>query len=218
MRQAIEKLIAPLATRVYSMIARGVLAKAASEKNGRSTVQVNVLAGETLDGIENLQHYGFASRPKKGAEVVLVFFAGGRDHGHVVASQDAESRPELKEGEVALFTDQDVLVKLDEDEKVSIEGKNVTIKVKSSGKVSIDGKVKIDGDVEIEGKLKLTGDLQASGTTHTLNGLAVVINGLEEVTVDGLAVNVNALGGTYIAHSHTLVTTGYSTSGPVAPV
>lgn len=78
-------------------------------------VQGEVLAGEVLDRVERMTDYGFASRPLKGAEGLLVAVAGSRGQGVVIALGDRRFRLQLEEGEVALHDDLGQVVHLARD-------------------------------------------------------------------------------------------------------
>ena len=115
--QDIEKLVRPIKTRVLNMVAKAVIKLA-----GNGTAQVEVNGGEVRDNLLRLQEYGFSSRPKPGADAVVVFIGGNRDHGLVVSSGDPRTAPTLEEGEVAFWSADGVVVKIDKDKKVRITG------------------------------------------------------------------------------------------------
>jgi len=52
-----------------------------------------VLQGETIDGAEHVEPYGFTSVPLAGAEAVVVFPNGDRSHPLVIAVPDRRYRP-----------------------------------------------------------------------------------------------------------------------------
>lgn len=106
MLKAIRQLLRPLATQVANLVARGVV-RLADDSAKLQLLQVTVGPGETRDRLEHLQAYGFTSVPLAGAEVVVLFPGGRRDHGLVVASGDRRHRlAGLQPGEVALYTDE----------------------------------------------------------------------------------------------------------------
>lgn len=106
MIDAVRKLVAPLQRRVALMVGRGVI-RLVNDALKAQTVQIDLLAGETLTGVERLQQYGFSSVPLPGAEAVAVFPGGQRHHGIVIAVDDRRYRlAGLQGGEVALYTDE----------------------------------------------------------------------------------------------------------------
>nr|MDA8413032.1 phage baseplate assembly protein [Desulfobacteraceae bacterium] len=87
------------------------------------------MAGQSFDNREIIQHYGMASSPLPGAEVVLLV------HGNVITaigSDDRRYRIALDNGEVALYTDEGDMVHLRRNRIIDIIGGeqvNVTTKV-----------------------------------------------------------------------------------------
>lgn len=96
-------LLRPHATRVANMVARAVV-QLADDGKKLQVLQLGVLVGETLDGAEHHQSYGFSSVPKAGAEAVAVFPNGDRAHPLVVAVSDRRYRPTGGEdGQVTMY-------------------------------------------------------------------------------------------------------------------
>lgn len=91
--------------RIRMMIARGTVAGVDDDAQAQS-VQIDLLADETHEGVERFQEYGFTSVPHAGAEVIMVAVGGLRSHGIVIAVEDRRYRMKsLKPGEVALYDD-----------------------------------------------------------------------------------------------------------------
>ena len=88
----LSHLLRPLATRLANTVARAVVQLVDDDKK-RQLAQLGVLAGETVDGAEHFQPYGFSSVPLAGAEAVVVFPNGDRSHPLVVATSDNRHRP-----------------------------------------------------------------------------------------------------------------------------
>lgn len=78
-------------------------------------LQGEVLDGEVIDKVERVLEYGFNSRPKPGAEGVLIAVAGSRGQGVVIGLGDRRYRMHLDEGEVALHDDLEQVVHLTRD-------------------------------------------------------------------------------------------------------
>jgi phage baseplate assembly protein V len=79
-------------------------------------LQVEALADELIAGAERVQDYGFASHPHPGAEAVLNFAGGARNHPLVIAVADRRYRLKgLASGEVAIHDDQGQVVHLKRD-------------------------------------------------------------------------------------------------------
>jgi len=102
----LQKVLKPYHRRINNLVSRGVLNLVDAASN-LQTLQVNLLANETLDDVEHFQPYGFTSHPKEGAEVLLTSLGGQRDHSIVFCVSDRRFRlKDLSQGEVALFTDE----------------------------------------------------------------------------------------------------------------
>lgn len=101
--RSLRKLIAPLNRRIHLLIGRCVLT-AISDSGTMQRVQISGLRGELHDDVERFQNYGFTGVPLAGAEAVVVFQAGNRDHGIAVVVDDRRHRKnELSGGEVAMY-------------------------------------------------------------------------------------------------------------------
>jgi phage gp45-like len=142
-----------------------VAATKALEGKGIRVLQVRFDAAETRDNTQLVQHYGFGSRPKVGADVVVAFIGGNRSLGLAIASNDRRFQVELQEGEVVVHDDQG--------QKIHI--KRGGIEINGGGKpVTITNLplLKVDSDIQTTGKITSTGD-QIAGTisqqhhTHT---------------------------------------------------
>jgi phage baseplate assembly protein V len=107
--------------------------------------QVRIDDAEIRDETPLLGHYGITSRPLPGAQAVMVFPFGDRSKGLIIATNDARYQIELREGEVAIHTD--------EGDHVHIK-RGGTIAIKASTKVEITtplltttGRIEAAGDV-----------------------------------------------------------------------
>ncbi len=98
-----NKLIAPFRVKLSNMILRGIVTGTKSDKKLQQ-VQIKGLADETLDKLEHLESYGFTSNPDDGAEALVLFVGGNRDHGVVVSTPDRRVRLKgLAKGDVAIY-------------------------------------------------------------------------------------------------------------------
>lgn len=151
----LSRFLAPLARRVDNMVARAVLRRADDSTNTQ-LLQLEILDGETREGIERFQEYGFTSVPRDGAEVAVVFVGGRRDHGLAIGVEDRRFRVVgLEEGEVAVYNDT-----------------GAKIVFKANGDVEITPKagqkLKIASDADVSGELTANG-IPLSAHTHSLN-------------------------------------------------
>lgn len=127
-------MIDALRRRVQMMLARGVVALADDSTQAQS-LQIDLLADETHEGVERFCDYGFSSVPLAGAEAIVAFVGGLRSHGIAIKVEDRRYRPrDLEAGEVTLYDDQGQRVHLTRDgllivsaQKVTLSAPNVTI-------------------------------------------------------------------------------------------
>lgn len=106
--ELVRKYVSPIRQRIALMVGRGVV-KVVYDGTVSSlqAVQVTLLAEEVRDKVERLQNYGFTSNPKAGAECVVVFPAGDRGHGVIIAVDDRRYRVTgLAPGESAHYSDE----------------------------------------------------------------------------------------------------------------
>jgi phage baseplate assembly protein V len=95
-----------LFTRLQNLVSRAVVRRV-DDASGLQLHQFALLADETREGVERVQNYGFTSVPLEGAEAVVLFVGGFRDHGLAVAVDDRRHRLKgLQPGEVAIYTDE----------------------------------------------------------------------------------------------------------------
>ena len=95
-----------LQNRIMMIIGRAVL-EAVDDSGDLQTLKLSLLRRENRTGVERFQEYGFSSNPLPGAEAVVVFPGGNRDHGLCIAVDDRRFRFKgLKSGEVVLYTDE----------------------------------------------------------------------------------------------------------------
>ena len=101
--EQLRKLLRPLATRVANMVSRAVV-QLPDDTAKLQLLQLSVGPDETRDRCERFQEYGLTSVPLEGAEAVVLFPNGRRDHGLVVAVADRRYRlAGLSPGDVALY-------------------------------------------------------------------------------------------------------------------
>ncbi len=106
MIDAINRILEPVRRRVENIVARAVVAQV-RDSSTLQTLQLDVLAAETRDGCERFQPYGLSAVPFAGAEAVVLFVGGLRDHPLVIGVDDRRYRKRnLQPGEVALYTDE----------------------------------------------------------------------------------------------------------------
>lgn len=99
----IKKIVAPLQRRITMMVLRAVVQNVDTSKP-MTQFQFSGFPDEILTGIEYIEPYGFTSAPEEGAEAVVLFIAGNRDHGVAISVGDRATRLKgLLPGEAALY-------------------------------------------------------------------------------------------------------------------
>nr|DAY03868.1 MAG TPA: baseplate assembly protein V [Caudoviricetes sp.] len=152
--------------------------------NTLATTQVQGLAGETLQEVEQMQQFGFTSHAPAGSEVIVLPLGGDTTHGIVIASEHGSFRlKNLQGGEVAVYDQSGSSVVLRQGRLIEMDCDNLIIRAKqkvlidsplveaseqvlAKGQITGQDGLAIsgggDGDaVRIEGSLKTTGDVVA---------------------------------------------------------
>lgn len=139
----ISNALAPVRRRVRLMVSRAVL-NAVNDAGGIQIVQSKLLAGETRDGIERMQNYGYTSVPLPGAEGLGVCVGGSRNHVVVVVVEDGRHRMKgLQPGEVAMYSHLDNQahrhhILFDKDGGITVMAKSVTVKAEDTARIEGD--------------------------------------------------------------------------------
>lgn len=187
-----RRLTEPMRRRIKLMISRAV-GHLVDPSTLLQTLQVELLKGEVLDGVEHLEGYGRTAHPPEGFEALTASLAGDRAHTVALAAWHRKYRPVgFKAGENVIYDDQGQVIALLRDKTIHIYGcdklvadvaTEVTITcplvtVKASSKVRFETPV-----LECTGEIK---DLCDSGGT-TISGMRLVYNGHDhdENNIDG---------------------------------
>lgn len=163
----LARMIAPLARRIGNMLARGTVTMA-NAANRMQTLQLKLLSGETKDGVEHFEPYGFTSHPKSGAEHLTVFLDGDRGHGITVVVSDRRYRLKgLAEGEVAISDDLGQKVHLTRN-GIVINGAGKPITLTNASKVRMETSLEVTGEIK---------DNCDSASGKTMSGMRTIYNG-----------------------------------------
>lgn len=158
MISAIEKLTEDMRNRVRLMVGRAVLS-VISDSTAIQTAQARLLADEVQDDVERVQEYGFTSVPQPGAEAVIAFVGGNRDHGLIIAVDDRRYRLKgLAGGEVALYDDLG--------QKVHLTRSGIVI---NAPQVSMSGDLLVAGSIVAQGDISDHGDKSMAGMRTVFN-------------------------------------------------
>ncbi|WP_110972137.1 phage baseplate assembly protein domain-containing protein [Pseudomonas huaxiensis] len=128
--------------------------RAIAARNSHGGAQIGVemegLAGESVSG-ELMQQYGFASGPLPGAEYIVIPVGGNSKHAVVVASGDGRYRIQIKDGEVALYTDEGDFIHMKRGRLIEVETE--TLVIRASTKVVLDTPL-VDATGEVKDRVR----------------------------------------------------------------
>lgn len=117
----------PIKRKIQMMLARAVLS-AVDDSKGFQELKLELLAGETKEGVERMQNYGFTSVPFADSEALVGFIGGNRSHGVAFVVDDRKYRIKgLAEGEVAIYTDEGDKIHFKRGNKIEIISSDVKI-------------------------------------------------------------------------------------------
>lgn len=151
-----------LKNRVKLGLGKGVL-HLVNDNGPCQTVQATFLIGETRDGMERPQDYGFTSHPLPGMQPFAGFFGGDRSNGFVIAMCDRQFRIELLKGEVAMYDDLGQKVHLTRTGIVAETPLNAT--VKAGKKLRLEAE-----DIEMHATRSWSWDVAGFGERWTWTG------------------------------------------------
>jgi phage gp45-like len=146
------RLLRPLRTAVANVVGRGVV-QSVDDSTGLQAIQVELLPGEVRDEVEHFASYGFTSKPMAGAEAVVVFVGGRRDHGLAVGVSDRRYRLQnLSDGEVAIYNHT-----------------GARIVMRANGDIDLTpasgGKIVLAADTQVTGTLTASVDVRAGSVS-----------------------------------------------------
>lgn len=165
----LTKWLQPINRKLRQIASRAVI-KLENDGLKLQELQIVGLSGETLDGVERFQEYGFTSHPKSGAEAISLSIGGNRSHTVIVAVDDRRYRLKgLESGEVALYDDlgQKIVLKRD---RIEVESPKVVV---TSDDISLGG--------EGGAKVARVGDLVNVGSGSSA-GQWPIMSGSDKVT------------------------------------
>lgn len=166
--EQIKKFIEPLKRKVMMMVSRAVISST-NDQNGIQTIKSTLNRDEVRDGIQRVQEYGFSSRPKPGAEALIVFVGGNRDHGVIVATDDRRYRiKSMSEGEVAIYTDEGDVIHLKRGRKMEISTTELTISAPSAVNITT-AQLSVSGNISCS-NLTASGNVSAGGDVSDATG------------------------------------------------
>lgn len=158
--QGIDRLLRPLRRGLAQLVTRAVVTLV-NDAAKMQTLQLSLLADETLDGAEHWQQYGFTAVPHAGAEALVVSVGGHRAHSVVIACADRRYRlTGMQNGEVAIYTDEEDKIHFKRGRVIDIE--THTLNITAATAVNFD-----TPQINATGKVVSAGDQIAAGISQT---------------------------------------------------
>ena len=169
-------------------------------------MQVQGLADETLQDLEQLQQFGFTSHAPAGTDVVVIPLGGDTSHGIVVAAEHGSYRiKNLRPGEVAVYDQSGSSIVLKNGRLIEVDCD--TLHIKAATKVMMDSPlVEASKELVAQGRMSGNDGLAVKGGK---GGAAVQINGGLRTTEDVVAGGVSVM-----HHTHTEQGDGADVSAP----
>lgn len=170
---SMQRLLAPLATRMRLLVGRCLLVGADDELQ-RQNVQLRLLSGEVADEVEHYQQAGFTSVPLPGATGLFLASGGKRSGLAALLLENKEQRLKgLKPGDAAIYH-------ISEGHHLVLKENGVAVlmcrrfEVQASEQVAFDSPlVTFSGNTETTGTSKaldhLSDGVSGSGHEHTGN-------------------------------------------------
>lgn len=139
------RIVKPIKDRVMNMVARAVV-QLVNEATKLQEVQLAIQDEEVRDECERMQQYGFSSKPLPGAEAVVIFVGGNRDHPLVTNVDDRRYRPKfLQDGEVVVYNHTGDYVHIKANGNIEVvAATEVTI---TCPLVTMTGNLRVEGDI-----------------------------------------------------------------------
>lgn len=175
----LRRALTPLANRIRNVVGRGTLTADANAGAKFQELQIEMTEGDVRAEVEHAEAYGFTSRPKSGAEAVVVFVGGRRDHGVAVAVGDRRFRLlNLEAGGVAVYNDTGAKI-------VLRANGDIEVTPKSGQKLKVSGSVEVTGDLTATGTVKGTTDVVGGPSNRSLASHAHAAGSLVVTTAPG---------------------------------
>lgn len=160
MSPQIEGAVSRIWRRVQLVIGRARITFS-NDAGNVQTMQLRLGQQETRDATPRLGEFGHASRPPVGADVIVLFPAGDRSNGVVIATGDQATRPRgLAEGESQLYDLWGKSVYLTASGGIVVEAQGTPVTVNNATIVTINAS---DSVVMNTPTLKVSGDIEAGG-------------------------------------------------------
>ena len=168
--------------RVLMLVGRARIT-AVNDSGRAQVVQVKLSADEIKDGTPRLAEYGFQSNPPVGSDAIVLFLAGERTNGVVIACGNQTYRlTGLATGEVAISDNRGQKVYLSA-AGICIDGGGLPMQITNAPSLLIDvatvqmtGALTVDGSINSGTNIVATGNIADQGGAKTMAGMRANFN------------------------------------------
>lgn len=134
----LQRILNSYKVRIMNIMGRGFV-ESVDDSTQIQKIKAKLMADESLDELERLQDYGFASKPLPNAEILVVFPNGNRGHGIVIKADDRRYRVKnLQGGEVVIYTDEGDKIHFKRGNKIEVTTDELTINATAKVIVNTD--------------------------------------------------------------------------------
>lgn len=187
--------------RRFAAIAGRLMVTSTTPGTGASPARLDgeTFVGARRKGVALFSPWGVTSIPLPGSEAIYLQVGGAESHLVLIGSTDPRYQEGLAEGEVALWTDEDVRVHLKRGPELVLQcGGDVTVEATAGGTLNLiaAGDVAVDATGNatvdcVDATITATGDVDLTGLAITIDGTTIDLNGI-------LSIN----GAPYLSHTH----------------
>lgn len=172
-RREIHRALAGMRQGVRAVLQGGVTSTRVQRLNAEA------LAGEKLQDIELLQHFGFTSAPPDGTQLIVIPLGGRTSAAVVVASEHGAYRFKVDaQGEAALYNQWGDVIHLKQDRSVRVAAalkvRLETPLTETTGNLTVGGAMSVAGAVTTGSTIVAAGNITGAGKSlgsHTHGGV-----------------------------------------------
>nr|DAQ38432.1 MAG TPA: baseplate assembly protein [Caudoviricetes sp.] len=156
--------------KLRSLIRIGKIALVSPGKT--QSLQIETTKGETLDNVKFIEPYGLTTFPPNGSETVVVNVgANGGNPVALVVGGRLFRLQDLKQGEVALYTDEGDKIHLKRGHEIAVKTTKFVI---DADKIQMNGKVSISKTLDVEENIKSKAEI--ADKTGNMTAIRTVYN------------------------------------------
>ncbi|MCP2041788.1 phage baseplate assembly protein V [Neisseria sp. HSC-16F19] len=136
---------------------------------GVQRIQLEGLAGETVQDLEHAEQFGFTAHPPAGSDCVVVPLGGKTSHGIIVTTTNGAYRiTGLAEGETAVYNQDGAKIVLKQGKIIEIDCSQLVIRAEQGISMSAPAGMEIDAP-----NVRCTAEITAQGQINGNGGLSI---------------------------------------------